>query len=62
LGESERTRGDRQIRVSPSIDYTINSQLNLRLFVDYNRTIPYTSQTFKNTNVEGGLVVRFSLN
>ena len=62
LGESERTRGDRQIRISPSIDYTINSQLNLRLFVDYNRTIPYTSATFKNTNIEGGLVVRFSLN
>ncbi len=62
LGLSERTRGDKQIRISPSIDYTVNSQLNLRLFVDYNRTIPYTSATFKNTNVQGGLTVRFSLN
>jgi len=62
LGDSEPTRGEKTLRISPSIDYTVNSQLNLRLFVDYNRTSPYTSQSFRNTNVQGGLTIRFSLN
>ncbi|MEM1119145.1 MAG: cell surface protein SprA [Bacteroidota bacterium] len=62
LRDSESTRGERTLRISPSIDYTVNSQLNVRLFVDYNRTVPYTSQSFNNTNVQGGLTIRFSLN
>ncbi|MEM6319109.1 MAG: cell surface protein SprA [Bacteroidota bacterium] len=64
LKESDPTRGSTQIRVSPSIDYNVNSQLNLRLFVDYNMDTPKTSigNTLGTTNVRGGLTVRFSLN
>ena len=58
---TEPTRGLKSIRISPSIDYTINEQLTLRWFVDYNRTIPATSASFPITNVQGGLTVRFTL-
>jgi len=58
------TRGSTQIKVSPSIDYTVNSQLNLRLFVDFNRDIPKTllGGSTGQTNIRGGLTIRFSLN
>ena len=58
------TRGSTQIKVSPSIDYTVNSQLNLRLFVDFSKDIPKTllGGSIGQTNVRGGLTVRFSLN
>ncbi len=55
------TRGMKTIRISPSIDYIINNRLTLRLFVDYNQTIPAVSTSFPITNVRGGLTVRFSL-
>jgi cell surface protein SprA len=57
-----RTRGAKTLRISPSIDYSVNSQLNLRFFVDYNSTVPYTSNGYPITNIQGGLTVRFSLN
>lgn len=57
-----RTRGARTLRISPSVDYSVNSQLNLRLFMDYNSTVPYTSNGFPITNFQGGLTLRFSLN
>ena len=58
---TEPTRGLKSIRISPSIDYAINDQLTLRWFVDYNRTVPATSQSFPITNIQGGLTVRFTL-
>ena len=59
---TEPTRGLKSLRISPSVDYAVNNQLTLRLFVDYNRTVPATSASFPITNVAGGLTVRFSLN
>jgi len=58
------TRGSTQIKVSPSIDYTVNSQLNLRLFVDFSKDIPKTllGGSIGQTNIRGGLTIRFSLN
>ncbi len=58
------TRGSTQIKVSPSLDYTVNSQLNLRLFVDFSKDIPKTllGGSIGQTNIRGGLTVRFSLN
>ena len=58
---TEPTRGLKSLRISPSIDYTVNEQLTLRWFVDYNRTVPATSASFPITNVQGGLTVRFTL-
>lgn len=60
-GYSVRTRGLKTIRISPSIDYTVNKRLNLRLFFDRTRTIPAVSSSFPITNTAAGLNVRFSL-
>ncbi|MEM6964418.1 MAG: cell surface protein SprA [Bacteroidota bacterium] len=59
---AEPTRGTRTIRISPAVTYDINSKLNLRLFFDYNKTVPKTSAAFPITNTQGGITVRFSLN
>ncbi len=58
---AEPTRGTRTISISPSVDYDVNKRLNLRLFFDYNKTIPKTSAAFPITNTQGGITVRFSL-
>lgn len=58
---SVATRGMKTIRISPSIDYAINNRLTVRLFYDYNRTIPAVSTSFPVTNTKGGVTVRFSL-
>ncbi len=59
---AEPTRGLRQIQISPSIDYNITKQLNVRLFFDYSRTNPKTSASFPITTTRGGVTVTFSLN
>jgi cell surface protein SprA len=58
----EPTRGTRQISFSPSAQYQLHDQLALRLFFDYNRTVPKVSTSFPITNTSGGVVLRFSLN
>jgi hypothetical protein len=35
--------------------------MNIRVFVDYNKTIPKISSGFTTTNIKGGLMLRFSL-
>ncbi len=58
---SQVTRGLTTIRISPNINYQVNSRLNLRLFFDQSRTLPKTSASFPITNTQAGLTVRFSL-
>ncbi len=55
------SRGSQTLRVSPSVTYTVNKLLDLRLFVDYNRTIPYTSAAFPSTTATGGFVITYKL-
>ncbi len=55
------TSGMRTIKISPSIDYVINSRLNIRLFFDRTRTIPKTSQSYPITSVQAGATIRFTL-
>jgi cell surface protein SprA len=57
----QSARGARTLRFSPSVDYTLNKQLNLRLFIDHNDTRPYTPNSFPIRTTRGGLTVRFSL-
>jgi len=59
---AEPTRGLRTIRISPSVDYDVNENLNVRLFFDYSKTNPKTSASFPITSTQGGLRVRFTLN
>ena len=57
-----QSRGSQTFRVSPSATYTLNKRLDLRFYVDYNRTIPYTTAAFPSTTATGGFVVTFKLN
>jgi cell surface protein SprA len=60
--QAEPTRGSRTITISPSVDYALNKQLKLRLFCDYRKTVPKTSQSYPITNINAGVTVQFSLN
>lgn len=53
------TRGQKVITVAPSADYIVSDRLTLRFFVDYRKSIPYTTQSFPITTVKGGLTFRF---
>ncbi|MEM6723164.1 MAG: cell surface protein SprA, partial [Bacteroidota bacterium] len=59
--QSLPTRGSKTIRISPSIDYAVNQQVNIRIFFDRSRTIPATSASFPITNTQAGVTVRFAL-
>ena len=61
-GVAEPTRGAKNIRISPSINYDINKRLNLRFFFDYNRSVPKTTASFPITNWNSGITLRFRLN
>jgi cell surface protein SprA len=59
---SQPSRGAETLRISPSVDYQLNRRLSLRLFTDYSRTRPKTSQSFPITTINGGVTVQFKLN
>ncbi len=59
--EEQPTRGATTLRISPSAEYRINKQLSLRAFFDYNSNDPKTSEGYKITNTQGGIMVRFTL-
>ena len=59
--ESVPSRGNKQIRISPSVAYDVSETLTLRFFFDYNRTIPYTARSYPITNIRSGLTVQFAL-
>ena len=56
------TRGARTISINPQADYVINRRLTLRLFANYNKTVPKTSQSFPITTLQTGVTVQFKLN
>ena len=56
------TRGLRSVRFSPSVDYDINDNLNLRLFFDHSFTNPKISSSFPITSSQGGVQLQFTLN
>lgn len=62
LEQAVPTRGARTITVLPSVEYALNRRLSLRLFVDYRKTVPKTSQSFPITTVNSGITVQFKLN
>ncbi len=59
--EAQPSRGTKQIRISPSVDYEVSETLTLRFFFDYNKTEPKTSRSFPITNINSGITVQFSL-
>jgi cell surface protein SprA len=55
------TGGQRVIRIDPSIDYVLNSRINLKLYFDQQRTTPKISTTPPITTTKGGIQIRISL-
>lgn len=56
------TSGMRAYSFAPAATYNVNKNLNLRLFLDYRKTIPYVSNAYKDVRINGGLTVQFLLN
>ncbi len=64
-GTSELNRGQTGIRFSPSLEYNVNQNLTLRMFLDYETTKPKAegvNNQFPFTRYYGGLTARFNLN
>jgi cell surface protein SprA len=55
------TGGQKEISIQPAIDYVINSKINVKLFFDQRKVIPYISTSAPITNTRAGINVRISL-
>jgi hypothetical protein len=55
------TSGSQNITISPAIDYMVNKNISLRVFVDYNHANPRVLSSFPTTSVKGGIQLRMSL-
>lgn len=55
------TGGQKVISIQPSIDYVVNSRVNLKFFFDQQRTKPYISTSPPITNTRAGLQITISL-
>lgn len=60
-GASLPTGGQRVIRIDPSVDYVLNSRINLKLYFDQQRTTPKISTTPPIVTTKGGIQIRISL-
>ena len=56
---AQPTRGARTISINPQVEYALNKRLKLRLFADYRKTVPKTSQSFPITTLNTGVTVQF---
>ena len=53
------SRGQKVLRVSPTLDYSVTQKLTLHFFFDRQQTIPYVSNSFPTTNTRAGVTLRF---
>ncbi len=53
--------GQQVISISPSISYVINNRINLKLYFDERRTVPYISSSPPVTTTRAGIQIRISL-
>ena len=53
--------GAKEITISPTIDYYISNRINVKLYFDQRRIIPYISSAAPTTNTRAGVQVRISL-
>ena len=58
---SQITNGALQVQLRPTIDYLLNTRLNLQLYFSQNINSPRVSNAFRNTTTEGGILLRYSL-
>ena len=55
------TGGQKEITIQPSIDYVLNSKINLKFFFDQRRATPYISSSPPIINTRAGVNVRIAL-
>ncbi len=53
------THGQKVITISPTIDYIVNDNLQLRLFYDRRQSIPVMSTSYPITTTRAGITLRF---
>ncbi|GAA4350591.1 cell surface protein SprA [Hymenobacter saemangeumensis] len=58
---SQITNGSKQFQLRPTIDYLLNTRLNLQLYYSQTITTPRISNAFRNSTTEGGIQLRYSL-
>jgi cell surface protein SprA len=55
------TGGSKEVTFTPSVDYFLNSRINIKLFFDQRRVTPYISSSAPIVNTRAGVQVRVSL-
>lgn len=55
------TGGQKEITIAPSIDYVLNSKINLKFFFDQRRITPYISSSPPSISTRTGVNVRIAL-
>lgn len=60
-GNSDFTAGNFMLIVKPSVDYALNSKLNLRFYIEHSRNRPAISTSFPSSYTAVGFQVRFTL-
>lgn len=55
------TGGQKVITIQPSIDYVLNDRINIKLFFDQRRVVPYISTSAPTINTRAGVQIRVSL-
>lgn len=55
------TGGQKVITIQPSIDYVLNTRINLKLYFDQRRVTPYISTSAPTISTRAGLQVRINL-
>nr|WP_233169290.1 cell surface protein SprA [Hymenobacter sp. BT523] len=55
------TNGSKTLQLRPTIDYLLNTRLNLQLYYSQTVTTPRISNAFRNSTSEGGIQLRYSL-
>jgi cell surface protein SprA len=58
---SQITNGSKQFQLRPTIDYLLNTRLNLQLYYSQTISTPRISNAFRNSTTEGGIQLRYSL-
>ncbi|WP_241502208.1 T9SS outer membrane translocon Sov/SprA [Hymenobacter glacialis] len=59
--EGQVTNGSKTFQLRPTIDYLLNTRLNLQLYYSQTITTPRISNAFRNATTEGGVQLRYSL-
>lgn len=57
---SVTSRGQKVIRVNPTINYSVNDLLTLMLYFDTQKTIPYVSNAYPSATTRAGVTLRFN--